>query len=111
MLVQITEALDIDLDRELWRCNKCKTELVSCKKSYKEGCLVAEREPSDVHNPVVKEGVTFSPDPRYCKIIEYYCPNCGLLIEVEYLPPGHPPLHDIEIDIESIRTRLASTDN
>ena len=32
---------------------------------------------------------------------QYYCPDCGTLVEAEYLPPGHPPLHDIELDIDA----------
>ena len=34
---------------------------------------------------------TYSPDPTWCRILEYYCPQCGTMMEVEYLPPGHPP--------------------
>ena len=41
-------------------------------------------------------------DPAWCRILEYYCPGCGTLIEAEYLPPGHPPLHDIELDIDAL---------
>ena len=31
-------------------------------------------------------------------------------IETEYLPPGHPITHDIELDIDSLKARLASGD-
>ncbi|MBW1801041.1 MAG: acetophenone carboxylase [Deltaproteobacteria bacterium] len=105
MKAQITEGLHINLETEMWVCAKCGSDLVSCHKNYKEGCLVSERLPSDVHRPLVEGEVTFSPDPRWCRILEYYCPECGLLIEVEYLPPGHPPIHDIQLDIESLKNR------
>jgi hypothetical protein len=32
------------------------------------------------------------------------------MIEVEYLPPGHPPLHDIELDIDSLKDRRLSSE-
>jgi acetophenone carboxylase len=30
------------------------------------------------------------------------------MLEVEYLPPGHPPTHDIELDIDDLKRRHAS---
>jgi acetone carboxylase gamma subunit len=46
---------------------------------------------------------TYSPDPTWCRILEYYCSQCGTMVEAEYLPPGHPPLHDIELDIDVLK--------
>ncbi len=109
MKLQITEGLEIELDKEMWCCNRCGAELVSCHKNYKEGCLVYERNPSDIHDPLVEGDCTFSPDPGWCRILEYYCPDCGLMIEVEYLPPGHPPVHDIEIDINALKSKHGFT--
>jgi len=40
--------------------------------------------------------------------VEFYCPGCGTQIETEYLPPGHPITWDIEIDVDSLKTRLSS---
>ena len=37
-----------------------------------------------------------------------YCPNCGQMIEVEYTVPGHPPVHDIEPDIDDLKKKVAS---
>jgi len=48
---------------------------------------------------------TFSPDPAFCRILEFYCPTCGTQIEAEYLPPGHPPTVDMLWDIDSLRAR------
>jgi acetophenone carboxylase len=42
------------------------------------------------------------------RIVEFYCPGCGTQIETEYLPPGHPITHDIEIDLEALKKRLES---
>jgi len=37
---------------------------------------------------------------------EFYCPGCGTQVETEYLPPGHPITHDIEIDVEQLKEQL-----
>jgi acetophenone carboxylase len=42
------------------------------------------------------------------RIVEFYCPGCGVQIETEYLPPGHPLTHDIEVDIDRLKNRIAS---
>ncbi|MBU1670125.1 MAG: acetone carboxylase subunit gamma [Actinobacteria bacterium] len=105
---QITEYLDIDLDSEMWCCNRCGAELVNARDNYKRGCLVYERDPRTVHNPVIEGEFTRSPHPDYCRIIEFYCPSCGVMVENEYLPPGHPITHDIELDIESLKAKHAT---
>jgi len=100
--VQITESLLLDTERSMWQCRRCETDLVGVDENYKEGCLVAERDPTEVHDPVVDSEYNFAPDPEWCRIVEFYCPGCGLLIENEYLPPGHPITHDIDVDVDSI---------
>ena len=104
--VGITEYLDVDLDAEMWVCNVCGEELIDCEENYKEGCLVAERDPTEVHRPEVEGEYTFAPDPEWCRIVEFYCPSCGTMVENEYLPPGHPITHDIEIDVDRLRERV-----
>ncbi len=103
MKVRITESLDLDLSKEMWACNRCGRELIGGRENYKKCCLVRERMPGDVHERLVADAFCFSPDPEWCRIIEFYCPACGLMIENQYLPPGHPITHDIELDIESVR--------
>lgn len=104
-LLEITEYLAIRLDDETWQCRRCDHDIGPARDNYKKGLLVAERSPHDVHDPVVSGEYTFSPDPEWCRIVEFYCPNCATLMEVEYLPPGHPITHDIEIDIDALRKK------
>ncbi|CAG4883887.1 Acetophenone carboxylase beta subunit [Georgfuchsia toluolica] len=106
--IRFTEYLDLDLNDDHWYCHDCGTKLISAKQSYKKGCLVAERDPRDIHNPVIGGEYSFAPDPEWVRILEFYCPNCARQIETEYLPPGHPITVDIEVDLESIKARLAS---
>jgi len=108
MKLRITEYLDIDLAREQWCCNRCGTALAGARENYKSGCLVAERPMEEVHPPVVPDSeFSFRFDPDYCRLLEFYCPGCGVLLENEYLPPGHPITHDIEIDIDALKRRHA----
>ncbi|MCX7171145.1 MAG: acetophenone carboxylase, partial [Proteobacteria bacterium] len=92
--LRFTEYLDLDLNDDHWYCHDCGTQLISARESYKKGCLVAERDPRDIHNPVIEGDYTFAPDPGWVRILEFYCPNCSRQIETEYLPPGHPVTHD-----------------
>ncbi len=105
----VTEYLIIDTDTERWKCARCGSDLGPARGNYKEGCRVAERDPREVHAPRVDGPYTFSPDPLWCRLVEFYCPGCLALVEVEYLPPGHPITHDIEIDIDALKARLATT--
>jgi acetone carboxylase, gamma subunit len=106
MKVLVTEYLRIDLDREMWQCRRCERDLVGARENYKRGLLVSDRDPREVHKPLLDPKLyqrTYAPDPAWCRILEYYCPNCGTMVEVEYLPPGHPPIHDIDFDIDTLK--------
>jgi len=106
MRVRITEYLEIDLHSEQWCCQRCGHALISGRKNYKKGCLVAERPLRDVHPPMVEgEAYSFCPDKDFCRLLEFYCPQCGVMIENEYLPPGHPITHEIELDIDALKKR------
>ena len=104
--VRITEYLDLDLDREQWMCNRCGRELGSARESYKKGCLLYDRDPREIHQPILTGQFNFSPDPLWVRIVEFYCPGCGTQMETEYLPPGHPITHDIELDLDRLKERL-----
>src|ERR1700740_1054347 len=114
---RITEYIDLDLAAERWRCNRCRADLGDARDTYKKGCLIAARAPGEGPQPLVEgsaysvEGsaYSFAPDRDWCRIVEFYCPRCAVLVEVEYLPPGHPLTRDIELDIEALRSRYAGT--
>lgn len=106
MKVLITEYLRINLDSEMWECRRCDAELIGARENYKRGLRVYNRDPSEIHRPLLDPKLyerTYSPDPKWCRILEYYCPHCGTMFEAEYLPPGHPPVHDIELDLDVLR--------
>lgn len=108
--VRITEYLEIDLDRETWNCLVCGHEIAPARGDYKRGLLLHDRDPREVYPPRFDGEHSFAPDPAWCRIVEFYCPGCGTQIETEYLPPGHPLTHDIDIDIDALRARHVAAD-
>lgn len=110
MRVLVTEYLRIDLETEQWECRRCNHVHGPARDSYKRGLLVYDRDPTEIHRPLLdttKYDRSFAPDPTWCRILEYYCPECGTLVEAEYLPPGHPPLRDIDLDIDALKLQWA----
>ena len=106
MRIPMTEYLEIDLETERWRCRRCGHDLGPARGNYKEGTLVYDRDPTEIHRPLIDSGryeFTFAPDAAWCRILEFYCPGCGTQIEAEYLPPGHPPTYDMQIDVTRSR--------
>ena len=111
MKVFITDALLINLDSERWECRRCGAELCSAREPYKYGLLVRAREPQEIHAPILDPArytFTFCPDPAWVRLLEYCCPKCGRMIEVEYLPPGHPPAIDITFDLDALKSQWAT---
>jgi acetone carboxylase, gamma subunit len=109
--VKITECLSIDLVKETWLCNRCDAELISAREPYMKGCLLYERPGAEIYGPPIRiaegESVNYAPDQDFMRIIEFYCPNCGTLMEVQYLPPGHPIPVDIELDIDKLKSKYS----
>ena len=103
----VTEYLEIDLEKKMWHCRRCDRPLIAADQNYKEGCLVYSRDPATVYDPITKdERYSFSPDATVCAFVEFYCPGCGTLLETEALPPGHPPTHDIELDLDNLNREV-----
>ncbi len=110
MKVFITEYLCIELDTERWHCRRCDQDLGNARDNYKRGLVVYDRDPREIHRPLIDESKydsTFSPDPDYTALLEYYCPGCGTMVETEYTVPGHPLTHDIELNIDSLKKKAA----
>ncbi|MDA5108001.1 acetone carboxylase subunit gamma [Brevibacillus thermoruber] len=42
-----------------------------------------------------------APDPQWQVIREYYCPSCGVQLEVENVTPWYPVIKDFEPDIDA----------
>lgn len=105
--IHVGENLAMDIDEELWTCSACSRELGPAQENFKHGLLVYERDPKEIHPPLIEGLYTFSPNAAWIRILEFYCPGCGAQIETEYLPPGHPITNTTEIDVASLKARLA----
>jgi acetophenone carboxylase len=105
--IHIGENLDLDLDRERWQCGRCDLDLGPARQNVKRGLLVYERDPREIHRQLIQTEYNFAPNPDWIRILEFYCPGCGVQIETEYLPPGHPITHTTEIDIDALKRRVA----
>ena len=103
---QITEYLEIDLDSEqLALCRLRPATSADARAQLQArvpGAGSATR--SEIHRPIVDGRLHVRSRIReWCRILEFICPGCATLIEVEYLPPGHPVTHDIELDIDALK--------
>lgn len=107
MKVYATEYLKIDLDTENWECRRCDHVLGSAREAYKKGLKLYKRNPQEIHRPLIdaeRYEYTFAPDADMCCIIEAYCPNCGVMMDTEYVPPGMAPtLEDLQFDIDDLK--------
>lgn len=113
MKILMTEYLRIDTVAETWECRVCNHTIGNARGNYKRGLLVHNRDPREVHPPVLdpsKYEFTFSPDPEWVRILEYYCPSCGTMVENEYAIPGHPPLFDMQVDLDALKAQWADRD-
>jgi acetone carboxylase gamma subunit len=113
--VRVTESLDIDLDSEKWCCHRCGVAMASAREPFMKGALLYEKPASEIYGDAIKlsgdTSISYSPDPDFMRIIEFYCPGCGALISVQYLPPGHPIPNEIQLDIDRLKARHAKEAN
>lgn len=107
-LLHVGDNLDLAIESERWICGKCGHDIGPARDNVKRGLLVGERDPAEVHRPLIKGQFTFSPNPKWIRILEFYCPGCGTQLETEYLPPGHPITNTTEIDLDALKARLAA---
>src|SRR5258706_1963688 len=101
--IRMTEYLDLDVEEEMWYCHRCGHALIAAHENYKKGCLVYNRDPSEIHRPLLEGTFTLSPDSAVIRIVEFYCPSRGTQSETEYLPHRHPSTDDLEPFIDSLK--------
>jgi acetone carboxylase gamma subunit len=110
--MRITETLEIDLDKEMWCCRRCHAEICPVREPFVRGCLVYERPADEIYGPSIpvkqdSDSISYAPDPDFMRVVEFYCPECGAIITIQYLPPGHPIVTEIELDIDKLKERTS----
>lgn len=98
---QIHTYLDLDTETGTIDCRECGHEICDADENYKAYCGVNRR-------PVSEAGPMFE-QPDYIEeadsieFRQFVCVNCGVLFDFEIAPDEQAFLHDIEVDIESVR--------
>lgn len=101
-VITMTEYLGIDPGARRWVCLRCGHDIGPADADYKRGLLLYDRDPGDIYPAGLPGDRGYTPDPQWCRIVEYYCPGCASQVETEYLPPGHPLTRDMDIDVDAL---------
>lgn len=101
--MRIHEYLELDINSETISCSECGEQLCDADQNFKEYSAMRT-------GPVTDAGPLFKPpedilgsDPGY-EFREWFCPNCGVLFDHRFALEGDRIVHDIEIDLESVRS-------
>ena len=78
---------------------KCSCGHVFCdyKTNWKEEAIVYVRDDEEKLDEIFK-GPTKC-DPEWMVLREFYCPGCGVQLEVEAVPPGYPLIFNFKPDL------------
>jgi acetone carboxylase gamma subunit len=80
----------------------CGQEYGDYRANWKMKALIYVRDSEEKYKelyPGIPEELRM-PDTKWSHLREYYCPRCGSLLQVEYVVPGYPVVHDFLPDIE-----------
>lgn len=90
-LTPYVNVMEDALGRRACVCASCGHVYGPGAENYKLGCLINERNPEELQGP-------FAPHPDWLVYREFYCPGCGVQVEVESTPSCMPILFDVELD-------------
>lgn len=79
--------------RKVMVCSKCGKVLCDANENFKLHCLIYDRDPSDIYVE------NKAPDKNWMIFREFYCPECGIQVEVEGTPVATPIVHTYELDL------------
>jgi acetone carboxylase gamma subunit len=91
MIKQMTESLYVEqVGGELIiQCKKCKHAICSVTENYKNHVVIGEY-------PLTRAGPKRSASGEFL-LREFYCPNCGLMLDVEEITKGSPIIWDVKL--------------
>jgi len=92
-LFKLTPYVDVAEDRDGRRvcvCSKCGHVYCEAGDDFKYFSLIYDRSPDEVYPEHI------AGDKDWYILREFYCPGCGLQVEVETTPPGTPILRSYE---------------
>lgn len=77
--------------RKVIICSKCGFAYCDAKEDYKLYALIYERDPEQVYSKHL------APDKEWGVYREFYCPGCGIQLEVEQCPPCMTIIPDVQL--------------
>lgn len=78
---------------------ECGHEFGDYRENWKLNAVIYVRDSEEKMNEVYPK--LMAPDTSWQVYREYYCPNCGVMHDVEAPTPWYPVIHDFEPDIEA----------
>lgn len=94
--LHVVRKVVLDSPEFIVKCT-CGHEFCDYRKNWKMDALIYVRDTGEK----MEEVLTYTADPEWCVIREYYCPGCHIQLEVEAVPPGYPVLFDFLPDLEA----------
>ena len=79
----------------------CGHEFGDYRKNWKLKALIHVRETREEIEELYPATYSSKPDLGLCEIREFYCPGCGLQLEVEAVPFGYPVVFDFLPDLDT----------
>lgn len=86
-------------NEKIVKCS-CGHEFGDYRKNWKESALIYVRDTEEKLEEIY-------PGPTKCntewmELREFYCPGCGIMLDVEAMPPGYPIVFKFEPDLEAM---------
>lgn len=100
ILLPLTEHLYIVEKGEdrITKCD-CGQEFGDYRENWKLKALIDVIETEEEMDKLYP-GLT-KPDVKFCEVRRYYCPGCGVQLEVETVPRGYPIIFDLLPDLDA----------
>ena len=74
-------------------CSHCGHVYCDAHENFKLNCLIYDRDPAEIYPG------DWAPKKDWMVFREFYCPGCGLQVEVEGTGVGTPIIHSIELKL------------
>ncbi|UCF56891.1 MAG: hypothetical protein JSW15_12645, partial [Deltaproteobacteria bacterium] len=92
-LTPYVSALKTDSGKRVLACTECGHILCEAGENFKLYCLIYDRDPAEIY---IRNR---APDKGWMVFREFYCPGCGVQMEVEGTPVATPIVHSYEVTI------------
>lgn len=99
--MRIHRYLELDTVTHEITCTECETTICDADENYREHSAMRTGDVTDAGVPFVPPEEKLGEEVDL-EFREFFCPNCGVLLQTAFAQEDDPILHDIEIDVDSI---------